>query len=49
MKVGGNSNAADFFSKHGGNYQNAKAKYTSKAAISYKQRLAKLVEQDTAK
>ncbi|TPX33327.1 hypothetical protein SmJEL517_g03692 [Synchytrium microbalum] len=52
MKVGGNGNAADFFRQYassGGNTKDAKAKYSSKAANLYKDRLRKLVEDDAKK
>jgi ADP-ribosylation factor GTPase-activating protein 2/3 len=43
MKVGGNASATDFFSKNGGaaalNSRDAKVKYTSRAAIAYKDEL----------
>ncbi|KND03480.1 ADP-ribosylation factor GTPase-activating protein [Spizellomyces punctatus DAOM BR117] len=50
MKVGGNANATEFFRQHGGlNFSDVKAKYTSKAASVYKDRLKKLIEEDARK
>jgi len=52
MKVGGNGNATAFFSQYasaGGHAKDVKAKYSSKAANLYKDRLRKLVEEDAKK
>ncbi|KAJ1553752.1 ADP-ribosylation factor GTPase activating protein, ER-Golgi transport [Cladochytrium tenue] len=49
MKVGGNSNATEFFSRSGSSvnsFKDAKSKYTSRAGTSYKERLAKLADED---
>jgi ADP-ribosylation factor GTPase-activating protein 2/3 len=53
MKVGGNANAAEHFRRNnaagfGFNSQcaDAKTKYTSKAAVTYKQKLAQLSNED---
>ncbi|TPX57176.1 hypothetical protein PhCBS80983_g04044 [Powellomyces hirtus] len=47
MKVGGNANAAEFFRQNGaGNLNEAKARYTTRAAGLYKERLKKLVDED---
>ncbi|THH07107.1 hypothetical protein EW145_g3609 [Phellinidium pouzarii] len=52
MKVGGNANATEFFSRYGGsallNESDAKKKYTSKAAELYRLELNKRVEADAA-
>lgn len=45
MKVGGNAAAAEFFRQHGAG-KDAKAKYTSRAATMYKERLKKLADED---
>ncbi|KAJ3285623.1 ADP-ribosylation factor GTPase activating protein, ER-Golgi transport [Borealophlyctis nickersoniae] len=50
MKVGGNANATEFFRQYGGDKaKDAKAKYTSKAAGLYKERLRKLADEDEKK
>ena len=52
MKIGGNANASAFFSQYasaGGHAKDVKAKYSSKAANLYKDRLRKLVEEDARK
>jgi hypothetical protein len=48
MRLGGNANAATYFRKHGISDMNQKIekKYTSKAAISYRTVLAKLVDNE---
>jgi ADP-ribosylation factor GTPase-activating protein 2/3 len=50
MKVGGNASATDFFSKNGGaaalNSKDAKVKYTSRAAIAYKDELKRRATND---
>ncbi|KAI8822998.1 uncharacterized protein EV422DRAFT_522977 [Fimicolochytrium jonesii] len=47
MKVGGNANAAEFFRQNGaGNVKEAKARYITRAAGLYKERLKKLVDED---
>jgi ADP-ribosylation factor GTPase-activating protein 2/3 len=50
MKVGGNLNANEYLKQHGGNNANkdAKSKYTSRAAVMYKEKLIKWVEDDKA-
>lgn len=51
MKVGGNASATDFFSKNGGaaalNSKDAKVKYTSRAAVAYKDELKRRAANDT--
>ena len=53
MKVGGNTSAAEFYTKHGGSSlltdSDRKIKYTSKAAELYKEELGKRVREDVAK
>lgn len=53
MKVGGNTSAREFFTKHGGSIvlgdPDTKKKYTSRVAELYKEELAKRVKEDTAK
>ncbi|KAF9811801.1 hypothetical protein IEO21_06413 [Rhodonia placenta] len=53
MKVGGNSSATDFFTKHGGsmilNDSDTKKKYSSRVAELYKEELARRVKEDAAK
>jgi len=51
MKVGGNSNAHNHFQQYGNasQYKDAKAKYTSKAAQSYREKLAQKAEEDAQK
>lgn len=47
MKVGGNGTASEYFKQYGGSMgKEAKSKYTSKAALMYKEKLVKLVEED---
>lgn len=48
MRLGGNANATTYFRKHGISDMNQKIekKYTSKAAVSYRTVLAKLVDQE---
>jgi ADP-ribosylation factor GTPase-activating protein 2/3 len=50
MKVGGNASATDFFSKNGGaaalNSKDAKVKYTSRAAVAYKDELKRRAAND---
>ena len=47
MKVGGNQPAGEYFKQYGaGQAKDAKAKYTSRAALMYKEKLVKLVEED---
>jgi ADP-ribosylation factor GTPase-activating protein 2/3 len=50
MKVGGNASATDFFTKNGGaaalNSKDAKVKYTSRAAIAYKDELKRRAAND---
>lgn len=53
MKVSGNAAASDFFSKHGGNHLLApstegKVKYTSQAALAYKEELKKRLVADAS-
>ena len=52
MKVGGNSSATDFFTRHGGasllNDSDVKKKYTSRAAELYREELARRVKEDVA-
>ena len=52
MKVGGNTSATDFFTRHGGasllNDSDVKKKYTSRAAELYKEELARRVKEDVA-
>ncbi|KAJ3193655.1 ADP-ribosylation factor GTPase activating protein, ER-Golgi transport, partial [Irineochytrium annulatum] len=50
MKVGGNDKAGEFFRSHGAGpdkYKDAKSKYTSRAGVMYKERIRKLVDEDT--
>ncbi len=54
MKVGGNQSAREYFVKHGGNSYlqtnaDAKAKYTSRVAVSYKDELKRRVSKDAIK
>ncbi|KAL4080410.1 hypothetical protein J3A83DRAFT_4084743 [Scleroderma citrinum] len=53
MKVGGNTSATDFFTRHGGasflNDTDIKKKYTSRAAELYKEELVRRVKEDAAK
>lgn len=53
MKVGGNSSATEFFTKHGGSTlltdSDTKKKYTSRVAELYKEELARRVKEDIAK
>ncbi|TPX49602.1 hypothetical protein SeMB42_g02558 [Synchytrium endobioticum] len=52
MKVGGNAHACAFFNQYasaGGNAKDVKAKYASRAANLYKDRLRKLVDEDAKK
>ncbi|KAJ1918508.1 ADP-ribosylation factor GTPase-activating protein 2, partial [Tieghemiomyces parasiticus] len=48
MKVGGNANMATFLRQHGGrgDFKDAKAKYTSRIAVQYKDKLQKLAQAD---
>jgi ADP-ribosylation factor GTPase-activating protein 2/3 len=50
MKVGGNASATDFFTKNGGaaalNSKDARVKYTSRAAIAYKDELKRRAQYD---
>lgn len=50
MKVGGNSSARDFFTRHGGasilNDSDTKKKYTHRVADMYKEELARRVKED---
>jgi ADP-ribosylation factor GTPase-activating protein 2/3 len=52
MKVGGNSSATDFFTRHGGasllHDSDVKKKYTSRAAELYREELARRVKEDVA-
>lgn len=53
MKVSGNAAASDFFAKHGGNHLLApstegKVKYTSQAAVAYKEELKKRMVADAS-
>ncbi len=52
MKVGGNTSATEFFTKHGGttllNDADVKKKYSSRVAELYKEELAKRVKEDVA-
>ncbi|KAI8920664.1 hypothetical protein BC831DRAFT_553175 [Entophlyctis helioformis] len=49
MKMSGNHNFAEFIKSHGGSagFKDAKAKYTSRVAAMYKDRLQRLIEEDT--
>jgi len=53
MKVGGNSSATEFFTKHGGaallTDADVKKKYSSRVAELYKEELAKRVREDAAR
>ena len=53
MKVGGNTSATEFFTKHGGaallNDSDVKKKYSSRVAELYKEELAKRVKEDITK
>ena len=53
MKVGGNTSATDFFTKHGGatmlNDSDTKKKYSSRVAELYKEELNKRVKEDAVK
>ncbi|KAI8611796.1 hypothetical protein BC830DRAFT_1139631 [Chytriomyces sp. MP71] len=50
MKVSGNYNANDWFRAHSsGNHKDAKSKYTSKAGVSYRDRVRMLAEEDARK
>ncbi|KIJ61096.1 hypothetical protein HYDPIDRAFT_97253 [Hydnomerulius pinastri MD-312] len=53
MKVGGNTSATEFFTRHGGssllNDADTKKKYSSRAAELYKEELAKRVKEDAVK
>jgi hypothetical protein len=47
MKVGGNLNATEHFKQFGASFiKDAKSKYTSKAALVYKEKLQKWVQED---
>lgn len=51
MKVGGNAAASEYFSKHGIgalNNKNANSKYTSRAALKYKEELLRRAKEDAA-
>ncbi|KAH6580823.1 hypothetical protein BASA61_009382 [Batrachochytrium salamandrivorans] len=49
MKLGGNHNFSEFLKGHGGaaGFKDAKSKYTSRAALQYKERLQRLIDEDT--
>jgi ADP-ribosylation factor GTPase-activating protein 2/3 len=47
MKVGGNQKASDYFKQHGGWKDDAKQRYTSRAATSYREKLQQWAEEDT--
>jgi len=53
MKVGGNTSATDFFTRHGGasllSDTDIKKKYTSRAAELYKEELVRRVKEDAVK
>ncbi|CAG8439336.1 1676_t:CDS:2, partial [Scutellospora calospora] len=53
MKIGGNAAASEYFTKHGGNAslnnKDAKLKYTSRAALKYKDELIKRANEDSKK
>ncbi|KAJ3226080.1 ADP-ribosylation factor GTPase activating protein, ER-Golgi transport [Chytriomyces hyalinus] len=50
MKVSGNANAGDWFRQHSSSaFKDAKAKYTSKAGVSYRDRVKMLAEEDARK
>lgn len=53
MKVGGNTSAREFFTKHGGssllNDADTKKKYSSRVAELYKEELAKRIKDDVAR
>ncbi|KAJ3248314.1 ADP-ribosylation factor GTPase activating protein, ER-Golgi transport [Chytriomyces hyalinus] len=50
MKVSGNANAGDWFRQHSSAaFKDAKAKYTSKAGVSYRDRVKMLAEEDARK
>ena len=53
MKVGGNESATKYFQTHGGSAalvsKDSKTKYTSNAAVKYKEELARRVEADAKK
>lgn len=53
MKVGGNTSASDFFTRHGGSAligdSDTRKKYSSRAAELYKEELAKRVKEDVAR
>ncbi len=51
MKVGGNSNALAYFNQYGGvsQYKDAKSKYSSKAATSYREKLLQRAKEDAEK
>jgi len=53
MKVGGNTSASDFFTKHGGSAMLAdsdtRKKYSSRAAELYKEELAKRAKEDATR
>ncbi|OAJ44751.1 hypothetical protein BDEG_27948 [Batrachochytrium dendrobatidis JEL423] len=48
MKIGGNHNFSEFLKSHGGmtGYKDAKLKYTSRAAMQYKERMQRLIDED---
>lgn len=47
MKVGGNQNASEFFSKHGGNTtKDTRAKYSGRTGEQYKELLVKRTAED---
>ncbi|CAG8478002.1 8967_t:CDS:2 [Ambispora gerdemannii] len=53
MKVGGNIAATEYFAKHGNasmsNKKDAKSKYTSRAALKYKEELSRRAKEDATK
>jgi hypothetical protein len=51
MKVGGNSHAHSFFQQYGGasQFKDVHAKYTSKTAVQYKEKLLERAQEDYQK